>query len=596
MRRHCLAVLPGHLILPPLLLLLQLLPLQAEIAYRTPLASNRILFESSESSAAAPPSTNANSNIATSSSARRCPQLQRYHKMLKDIDDVEDLYVDVPVRIAFEERQKKRFLLNLNISTPLTILFSAPVGRKMYYNQTANVLRPAAVAPGIDTAVGSLVLPCALRGHYDLFVQARQSGALKVEAIAKHPQQNWPLLNSTHRISIRTQNRVRKRQMIVKWEHSKFDYHAMHYCLVIQRIVGTNEPPNYSNFCEAVNAYVEQSPRSFAMAATSCSTENNLLSLIWSTPAKHERRLNPRHNLHIVCTGKRRQQTLRRLLPKSNYRLDLYGVHQNRQNLTMLLGSTQVSFNRTHPTVLRQQALSLLKIDGQHGAQIYSFKVPDTATTPAYMRHLLLPCFGSEIRVRLLRQRKEIAKTDAFYCPTYIRQTGVKAGERYLMRFEPSNEDETLRAQKVLVALSSEPLFRDLPELPSNITVFNVRTRCNRATIAWNGSPDERALSYCIIVFNLPQRNRSVVDYTNYCMDFTPKRVMQQKNFVWVGCREKQKSPDNIETETILNLIPGSSYLVYVTANLSLGKPLPYQTLTLHMASQCLDGSHETYY
>lgn len=66
--------------------------------------------------------------------------------------------------------------------------------------------------------MGRLVLPCALRGQYDLFVQARQAGALKLEAQAKHPHQSWPLLNHTHRIAIRTQNRVRKRQLIVKWE------------------------------------------------------------------------------------------------------------------------------------------------------------------------------------------------------------------------------------------------------------------------------------------------------------------------------------------------------------------------------------------
>lgn len=67
-------------------------------------------------------------------------------------------------------------------------------------------------------SLGRLVLPCALRGQYDLFVQARQSGALKLEAQAKHPHHTWPLLNHTHRVSIRTQNRVRKRQLIVKWE------------------------------------------------------------------------------------------------------------------------------------------------------------------------------------------------------------------------------------------------------------------------------------------------------------------------------------------------------------------------------------------
>jgi len=42
-------------------------------------------------------------------------------------------------------------------------------------------------------------------------------------------------------------------------------------------------------------------------------------------------------------------------------------------------------------------------------------------------------------------------------------------------------------------------------------------------------------------VFNLPQRNRSVVDFTNYCMDFVPKRVMQYRYFEWMTCRERQQ-------------------------------------------------------
>ncbi|XP_070069354.1 protein NDNF isoform X2 [Drosophila takahashii] len=500
---------------------------------------------------------------------------------------------NIDARISSFTTSLNRFVLNLNDSTPLTIRFSAPVGRKMYYNQTGNLLRPAAVAPGPGVAVGSLVLPCALRGQYDLFVLSRHSGALKVDALAEHPQHDWPLLNATHRIAIRTQNRVRKREMIVKWDRSKFDYHVMHYCLVIQRVSMNTPRITFDNFCQAVSAYVDQRP-----LTPSCSG-GNPMDLVWGAPAQRERRLNPRQNLHIVCTGKRRQQMLRRLHPRSNYQLDVFGVHQARQNLTVRLASSQVNFNRTQPLALKQQALMQLKIGGQHGKQVYSFKVPQTileVEAEPFMRHLLIPCSGSEIRVKLLRQRNEVGKTEAFYSPTYIRQKGVLPGERYLMRFEPSNEDEALRAQKVMVALSSEALFRDLPELPQNTSVFNVRTRCNRATIAWNGSPDERELSYCIIVFNLPQRNRSVVDTTNYCMDFVPKRVMQYRNFEWMTCRERQQSPDNIETETILNLMPGSSYLVYVTANLSMGKPLPYQALTLHMASQCLDGSHESFY
>lgn len=46
--------------------------------------------------------------------------------------------------------------------------------------------------------------------------------------------------------------------------------------------------------------------------------------------------------------------------------------------------------------------------------------------------------------------------------------------------------------------------------------------------------------SYCIIVFNLPQRNRSSIDYTNYCMDFG-KRVVQHPQFHSIKCPKKAK-------------------------------------------------------
>ncbi|XP_017838006.1 uncharacterized protein LOC108596589 isoform X2 [Drosophila busckii] len=474
----------------------------------------------------------------------------------------------------------KSFVLNLNNSTPLTILFSLPVARQLFYNQTAKVLRLAAG----KGSMGRLVLPCALPGQYDLFVQARLPGALKLEAQAKHPHQSWPMLNRTHRLTIRTQNRVRKRQLIVKWERSKFDYHAMHYCLIVERVSShTISEGGFNSFCDAVYAYSQLHSRSNAAGCA----HSNILDLIWSRASKRVRHLNPRHSLHIVCTGARTQQQLRDLQPNSSYRLQLFGVHQRLQNLTFLLGNTLVHFNRTHPTALREQTLSLLKIDGLHAAQVYSFKVPTATPMPHFMRFLLLPCAGSEIRVKLLHQHKLVANVENVYSPTYIRLAGVQSGQRYLVRFEPGNEDEALRAQKVRLAWSTERVFRDLPELPENTTVFDVRTRCKSTVIAWHGSPDERALSYCVIVFTLPQR--SSVDYTNYCMDFSAKSLTHHENFKFIRCREKQANNDKLETESILSLTPGDSYLIYVTANLSVGKPLPYQSLTVHMRTQCIE-------
>lgn len=42
-----------------------------------------------------------------------------------------------------------------------------------------------------------------------------------------------------------------------------------------------------------------------------------------------------------------------------------------------------------------------------------------------------------------------------------------------------------------------------------------------------------------------------------------------------------------METETVFNLTPGETYLIYVTANLSEGKPLPYQSLKVQMYQNC---------
>jgi len=238
---------------------------------------------------------------------------------------------------------------------------------------------------------------------------------------------------------------------------SKFDYHAMHYCLVVQRVgsstIGTSN--DFSSFCEAIFAYTRQQQTHTRAAAGPCSGANNLFDLVWSRAPKRARHLNPRHNLHIVCTGARTQQQLRGLQPNNSYRLQLFGVHQRLQNLTLPLASSQVHFNRTHPTALREQALSLLKIGGLHGVQVYSFKVPATTPPPRFMRYLLLPCAGSEIRVKLLRHHEVVAKVGNIYLPTYIKQEGIRPGQRYLMRFEPNNEDEALRAQKVRVSLGS---------------------------------------------------------------------------------------------------------------------------------------------
>ncbi|XP_058979717.1 uncharacterized protein LOC131802938 [Musca domestica] len=499
---------------------------------------------------------------------------RKFQSMAKNIDDIEDLELGVPVNIAFDKRQRKRFVLHLNTSTPLNINFSQIVARKLYFNQTINLLRSS------KNAQHSITLTCALRGQYDIFVQARHRGSVKIEAIGLHPQANWPLLNRTHRITIRSQNRIRKRQMIVKWDKSKFDSHAVQYCLV----VSTRNA--HKDFCQAVDEFLTSPSANRRNSPGVCQQPLTIESIL-SRPAERAKKIDP-HTTNVICTGSRTHQLIRGLAPNYEYFLDVFGIHTKRQNLTFHIASSTIHFNRTHPALLKANSLSIVKISGLHGVQVFSFKVPplpkpDSQTS---LRYLVLPCGGSEVDAKILKQRKVIGNISNIYRPTYIDLSSIREAGRYMIRFKPSNDDEVLRANKIGLAVTTNRVFSQLPELPENITVFEVRTKCHSTKIAWYSSPEIRTLSYCIIVFNLPQRNRSSIDYTNYCMDFG-KRVVQHPQFHSIKCPKKAKNPPLLETDTIFNLTPGESYLIYVTANLSEGKPLPYQSLKVKMHHQC---------
>lgn len=50
---------------------------------------------------------------------------------------------------------------------------------------------------------------------------------------------------------------------------------------------------------------------------------------------------------------------------------------------------------------------------------------------------------------KVLKQRKLVGTFSNIYMPTYITMSPVNEGERYMIRFKPSNDDEVLRANKV---------------------------------------------------------------------------------------------------------------------------------------------------
>lgn len=81
------------------------------------------------------------------------------------------------------------------------------------------------------------------------------------------------------------------------------------------------------------------------------------------------------HITNVICTGSRTQQLIKGLAPDYIYYLDVFGVHTKRQNLTFHIANSTMHFNRTHPTVLRQNSFHIERIAEMHGVRVFSFKV-----------------------------------------------------------------------------------------------------------------------------------------------------------------------------------------------------------------------------
>lgn len=68
------------------------------------------------------------------------------------------------------------------------------------------------------------------------------------------------------------------------------------------------------------------------------------------------------------------------------------------------------------------------------------------------LRILILPCFGSQVDVRILKQRQKIEHIKNIYRPTFITQSNAQLGDRYIIRIVSSTEDEIIKANKVGVS------------------------------------------------------------------------------------------------------------------------------------------------
>lgn len=287
----------------------------------------------------------------------------------------------------------------------------------------------------------------------------------------------WPLLNRTALSPIKFHQHPRKHQLLVKWEKSKFDIHAMHYCLVISR----DRPQE--TLCQAL---------ANSQHGSKCSVSNT--EALQRISIEEEKKIHLDAKTTIVCTGVRTKQLIKGLRANTTYFLEVFSVHTQKNNLSYLLGATTVHVNRTRPTQLLEGKLFVGKLSTLGGLTMFSFKVPKKSAGNSTLKLLVTPC-GGTVNMEIYRKKRLLLRpiVDIYY-PRVITLGKAVPGERYLIQI--SEADEHYRTNRIQIAVTTRDEFLNLPQLPGNTTVAELtqlRT-CHATTIAWFSSPDKRKI------------------------------------------------------------------------------------------------------
>ncbi|XP_062711868.1 uncharacterized protein LOC109398036 [Aedes albopictus] len=486
------------------------------------------------------------------------------------------LMEDSPVLMEANER-RMRYVIHLEETNPLAIIIAPSCTPSI-----AEKIRWTVVQNGTDILASNnalnksyYIVPCASRGTYHVWVEFTDSYCtLDVSYNTRSLVDLWPLLNRTTVSPIKVHQHPRRHQYLVKWDKSKFDIHAMHYCLAISR-----DHPQLT-LCQALGNSQYGSRCGVSMTET-----------LQRISVEEEKKIPVDALTTIACTGGRTKQILRGLKANATYFLDVFAVHTQKNNLSYLMGSSTFHVNRTRPTQLFEGKLFVGKISTLGGLTLFSFKVPKRSPSNTTLKLLVTPCSGT-VNLELYRKKRLLMRPilDIYY-PRVISVGPVIPGERYLIQI--SEADEHYRTNRVQIAVTTKDEFASLPQLPVNTTVAELTQlrSCQSTTIVWYSSPDKRKIRYCTYVFKQHTKHQyySNIKMPSYC-ELESRDIYQNSQLQQTHCiYSDQINPTDLmpRSMSISNLAPAHYYLIFVTASLGNGRSLPYRSARIKTHPYC---------
>ncbi|KAJ6623359.1 hypothetical protein Bhyg_16501 [Pseudolycoriella hygida] len=458
--------------------------------------------------------------------------------------------------ISMEKGDRRQYYFEIHAPTTIKITFSSCtnfITSKIYYNQSIQ----------ITEAASNLTIQCAPIGRYDVLLLAAHSCEFEMKTLLNYPNENWPLFYLLESSKLKFQHRIKKREMIVKWNKSKLDIHAVHYCLAI------NTKRNHRSFCEAI----------------SHSTKPNEISKQFCSHRYHKKfgdtmQIDPDPELVTISCGDRKSRRIvKRLTPNTKYFIDLFGVHTKLENLTFLLNSSFVWFNRSRPVHLKSNSLTSVQLPESGRPVIFEYKVP--IYDRCNQRKLYtIPC-GRNVRLKIMSKLSHnITVIDIHKSTTILLNSQPQ--EKLVFKFSTNEKfmSRSHRKFRFLIGCADSRSELKLPQLPHNTTIeqnFD-ESDCKVTTI-----------SYCVYLIEINEHSHLFDDVflPNVCVGTSPHKHPHLYQMHCIQSPIQLDISNDFRIHYILTQLNVdkyyAAYVMLETNNVS----LPYNKLLLNTKREC---------
>ncbi|XP_037024290.1 uncharacterized protein LOC119066114 [Bradysia coprophila] len=488
----------------------------------------------------------------------------------RNLESFNSTALPTEILVSMEKGERKQYHFQINAPTPIKITFSSCtniITSKLYYNQSIQIAK----------AASSLIVQCAPAGRYDLVLMAKYSCSFELKTIFHHPYDDWPLLSLIEPSKMKYQSRIKNREMVIKWNRSKLDIHVVHYCLAI------STKRNQHSLCEAIthSAKADVSKQLCLLSS---------LNHLYHKNFRNVMKLDPDPELvTISCEGKRNRLTVKGLVPNKRYFIDLFGVHTKLENLTFLLNSSSMWFNRSRPSHIKENSLTTFQVPLSGRPVAFTYKIPMHSTC-RQMKLFTIPC-GRNIRLKIISKLNNNATVMELHKSETI-VLNSRPQEKFVFKLSTNEMFNGRSSRKIKVLLGCSDSFTHL-QLPRNISLQQNldETDCTTTSISWNPSPDQRPdIWYCIYLIEINQRGLLFEDHflSNACIGTS----QSHPNLYQMECIQNPvPASGEIRTNqrihhTLTQLNPERYYAVYVMLR-SNNISLPYDKLLINTNSMC---------